>query len=91
MFLPYGFLKANEALSCKAGVDQAQCTHSKIQQSETRTKAPYKRRILFSSSLLTYDLLGTLVLRLSKNISGSVTAVTVYTMFQRVLLDCKHY
>lgn len=75
MFLPYGFFKADEALSCKAGVGQARSAHSNIQESEMRTKAPYRRRALFSLSLLTYALLGTQVLRSSKNIAGSVHTV----------------
>lgn len=85
MFLPYGFFKADETLSCKAGVGQARCARSNIRKNETRTTAPY-RRALFSLSLLTYGPLGTQVLRLSKNISGSVTTVNVSTVFQKVLL-----
>lgn len=47
MFLPYGLLKADEALSCKAGVGQAQSAQSEVQESEMRIKASYKGRILF--------------------------------------------
>ena len=52
MFLPYGFLKADEALSSKSGAGQARRAHSKVQQSEMRIKPSYKRRIHFS---VTFD------------------------------------